>query len=92
MFCVDKYGRESFNQACTYNLTLEQLYGMNFDLAIEDSPAAFEHVMHFEGCKVAVFDRPWNKETEFPNDQFVRCESWKVLERLVEEAQWRVLE
>ena len=58
MFCVDKYGRETFNQDCTYNLTLEGLYGMSFDLAIEDSPAAFEHVMHFEGCKVAVFDRP----------------------------------
>ena len=34
---------------------------MHFDLAIEDSPAAFEHVMHFERCKVAVFDRPWKK-------------------------------
>ena len=45
--------------------------------------------MHFEGCKVAVFDRPWNKEAEFPNDQFVRCESWKALEHLVEEARPR---
>ena len=35
MFCVDKYGRETFNQECTYNLTLEGLYGMHFDLAIE---------------------------------------------------------
>ena len=58
---------------------------MSFELAIEDSPAAFEHVMHFEGCKIGVFDRPWNKEAEFPKDHFVRCESWKALEHLVEE-------
>lgn len=57
---------------------------MNFDFAIEDSPAAFEHIMHFEGCKVAVYDLPWNKQSEFLNDQFVRCESWKALECLVE--------
>lgn len=92
MFCVDKYGRETFNQECTYNLTLEGLYGMHFDLAIEDSPAAFEHVMHFEGCKVAVFDRPWNKDAEFPNEQFVRCENWKAVKSLVEDVRRRVPE
>ena len=46
---------------CTTSPSFEGLYGMHFDLAIEDSPAAFEHVMHFERCKVAVFDRPWKK-------------------------------
>ena len=92
MFCVDKYGRETFNQDCTYNLTLEGLYGMHFDLAIEDSPAAFEHVMHFEGCKVAVFDRPWNKDAEFPNEQFVRCENWTAVKSLVEDVRRRVPE
>ena len=29
-------------------MTLEQLYNMTFDFAIEDSPSAFEHVMHFD--------------------------------------------
>lgn len=81
---VDKYGRESFNQNCTYNLTLDQLYNMTFDLAIEDSPSAFEHVMHFENCKIAVFDRPWNASVELPNDNFVRCKSWKEIELLTE--------
>ena len=60
LFCVDKYGRETFKQDYKYNLTLEKLYSMTFDFAIEDSPAAFEHVLHFDNCKVAVFNRPWN--------------------------------
>lgn len=82
LFCVDKYGRESFNQDCTYSMTLEQLYRMTFDFAIEDSPAAFEHVLHFKNCIVAVFNRPWNINEELPNDRFVRCDSWKIIDEL----------
>lgn len=85
LFCVDKYGRETFGQDFIYNMTLEQLYSMKFDFAIEDSPAAFEHVLHFEKCKVAVFDRPWNRQVEFPNDNFVRCEGWQEIDRVFEE-------
>ena len=85
LFCVDKYGRETFGQDFIYNMTLEQLYSMTFDFAIEDSPAAFEHVLYFEKCKVAVFDRPWNRQVEFPNDNFVRCEGWQEIDRAFEE-------
>lgn len=85
LYCVDKYGREKFEQTYSFNMTLEQLYSMTFDFAIEDSPAAFEHVMHFEGCKVAVFNRPWNIHAELPDDNFVRCEGWKEIDRLFEE-------
>lgn len=49
---------------------------------IEDSPAAFEHVQHFKDCKVAVYDRPWNKQVEFPDESFVRCLDWKEIDRL----------
>lgn len=80
MFCVDKYGRENFNQGLSYSMTLQQLYQMTFDFAVEDSPAAFEHVLHFEECTVAVFDRPWNKNAEFPNENFIRCEGWKEID------------
>lgn len=82
LYCVDKYGRENFNMDCTYNLTLSDLYNMTFDFAIEDSPAAFEHVAHFNHCRVAVFDRPWNSRAEFPNDNFVRCFSWQDIDEL----------
>lgn len=83
LFCVDKYGRENFNQGCSYSMTLNDLYNLEFDFAIEDSPAAFEHVLHFENCRVAVFDRPWNKTAELPNERFVRCENWKNIDDLL---------
>lgn len=84
LYCVDKYGRESFNQGCSYSMTLEELYSMTFDFAIEDSPMAFEHVQRFENCKVAVFDRPWNQNAVFPNDNFQRCMDWQEIDRLFE--------
>ena len=36
-------------------------------------------------CKVAVFDRPWNRQAEFPNDNFVRCKNWNQIDKLFEE-------
>lgn len=83
LICVDKYGRENFNNGSTYSITLEELYDMEFDFAVEDSPAAFEHVMHFEGCRVAVFDRPWNKNAELPDERFVRCFDWNDIDSLL---------
>lgn len=83
LFCVDKYGRENFNQDVSYSMTLAELYGMTFDFAIEDSPAAFEHVTHFANCTVAVFNRPWNKAAELPGDNFVRCNGWQEIDGLL---------
>ena len=83
--CVDKYGRENFNKDFSYGMTLEELYQLTFDFAVEDSPAAFEHVMHFDNCKVAVFDRPWNNKFELPNDRFTRCRNWQEIDNLFAE-------
>lgn len=85
LFCVDKYGREHFNQDSVYSMTLEQLYQMTFDFAVEDSPAAFEHVLRFENCKVAVFERPWNHMVELPNNSFIRCDGWEAIDHLLEQ-------
>ena len=82
LYCVDKYGREQFTSDFTFSMTLEQLYGMTFDFAVEDSPAAFEHVLHFDNCKVAIFNRPWNVKAELPNESFVRCEDWEEIDRV----------
>lgn len=82
LFCVDKYGREIFNQNVSYSMTLKDLYDLTFDFAIEDSPAAFEHVLHFDNCKIAVFNRPWNQQVELPNDDFVRCNNWDDIDKL----------
>lgn len=83
LYCVDKYGRENFNQDFSYSMTLKELYNLTFDFAIEDSPAAFEHVNHFDNCIVSVYDRPWNKQAEFPNDRFVRCHNWNEIDNLL---------
>ena len=84
LFCVDKYGRETAKQDYRYNMTLAELYNMTFDFAVEDSPAAFEHVIHFDNCRTAVFDRPWNSRAELPNDRFARCKDWQEIDRLFE--------
>jgi hypothetical protein len=84
LFCVDKYGRENHLDNSTFNMTLAELYNLTFDFAIEDSPKAFPHVAHFENCKVAVFDRPWNQNATFPNDNFVRCMNWEDINGLFE--------
>lgn len=84
LFCVDKYGRESVNQGCTYSMTLQELYDLKFDFAVEDSPAAFEHVLRFANCTVAVFERPWNEGAVLPNERFVRCRNWQEIDRLLE--------
>ena len=83
LFCVDKYGRESFNSISSFNLTLGELYNMTFDLAVEDSPVAFEHILHFNNCKVAVFERPWNSQVALPNEDFIRCSGWMEIDKLL---------
>ena len=83
LFCVDKYGREVFNQDATYSMTLAQLYELKFDFAVEDSPAAFEHVLHFDNCKIAVFNRPWNINEPLPNNDFVRCDGWHEIDKVL---------
>ena len=85
LYCVDKYGREQFTTDFSFSMTLEQLYEMTFDFAIEDSPAAFEHVLHFDNCRVAIFNRPWNIKAELPNENFVRCEGWEDIDRVFRE-------
>lgn len=83
LFCVDKYGREKEAHGFAFNMTLAELYKMHFDFAVEDSPAAFEHVLHFDNCKVAVFNRPWNLNAPLPNSNFTRCEGWKEVDEFL---------
>lgn len=86
LYCVDKYGRENFNQECTYSMTLKELYAMTFDFAVEDSPSAFEHLLHFKDCRVAVFDRPWNVNVSLPSENFVRCSGWAAIDSLLKDS------
>lgn len=84
LFCVDKYGRENHVQEWTYSMTLEDLYKMDFDFAVEDSPSAFEHLLHFSKCHVAIFDRPWNRTAVLPGKNFIRCNGWEEIDSLLQ--------
>ena len=79
LYCLNKYGRDSFIKNSKFNLELEDYYRMHFDLAVEDSPLAFRFFSHLPDLKVMVFDRPWNRDCVFPTDSYLRCFDWKTI-------------
>ena len=86
LYCLNKYGRDSFIKNSEFSLEVEDYYKMHFDCCIEDSPAAFRFFDHLPEAKVLVFDRPWNQGCEFPGENYRRCFDWETIRRLVEEA------
>ena len=84
LFCLNKYGRDTFLKGSEFNLELEDYYKMRFDYAIEDSPIAFQFFEHMPDLKVLVFDRPWNQQCEFPNHNYRRCRSWEEIAKVFE--------
>ena len=84
LYCLDKYGREGFMKDSSFSLTIEDYYKMHFDFAVEDSPSAFRFFEHLPELKVLVYDRPWNREDEFPGSNYYRCLDWNVIKDMVE--------
>ena len=62
---------------------LEDYYKMHFDYAIEDSPTAFRFFDHLPELKVMVYDRPLNRECEFPGLNYRRCPDWEQIREIV---------
>jgi hypothetical protein len=58
-------------------------YKMHFDYAVEDSPTAFRFFEHLPELKVMVYDRPWNRECEFPSEKYRRCLDWGQIKEMV---------
>ena len=83
LYCLNKYGRDSFIKNSDFNLELEDYYKMSFDYAIEDSPMAFKFFDHLPNLRVMVFDRPWNQECELPGSNYIRCMDWDRIRELV---------
>ena len=86
LYCLDKYGREGFIGSGEFSLSLEDYCGMAFDFAVEDSPRAFRFFDHLPDLRVLVFDRPWNRECEFPNGNYTRCFDWESIRRIISES------
>lgn len=83
LFCLNKYGRDSFIKNSEFTLELEDYYKMNFDYAVEDSPMAFKFFEHLPNLKVMVYDRPWNRECELPGENYTRCFDWEMIREKV---------
>lgn len=79
LYCLDKYGRENFIRNSDFSLDLDDYFRMKFDYAVEDSPLAFRFFDHLPELKVLVFDRPWNREAEFPGGNYRRCCDWETI-------------
>ena len=85
LFCLNKYGRDSFIKNSDFNLELEDYYQMHFDYAIEDSPAAFKFFRHLPDLKVMVYDRPWNRECELPSEKYRHCADWDSISEAIKQ-------
>ena len=85
LYCLNKYGRDSFIKNSDFSLELEDYRKMKFDYAVEDSPKAFPFFEHLPDLRVLVFDRPWNWECGFPNERYTRCFDWETIRSKVAE-------
>ncbi len=85
LYCLNKYGRDSFIKKSDFSLTLEDFYKMKFDFAVEDSPKAFKFFEHFPNLRVLVFDRPWNHNCELPHEKYTRCFDWESIRSTIAE-------
>ena len=83
LYCLNKYGRDSFIKNSDFNLELKDYYRMKFDYAVEDSPAAFRFFEHLPEIRVMVYDRPWNRECEFPGENYRRCFEWGEIQKVI---------
>ncbi len=80
LYHLNKYGRDSFIKNSDFSLELDDYYKMHFDYAIEDSPMAFRFFDHLPDLKVMVYDRPWNKGCDLPDERFMRCYGWEMID------------
>jgi hypothetical protein len=83
LFCLNKYGRDSFIKNSDFSLEIEDYYKMHFDYAIEDSPNAFKFFDHLPNLKVMVYDRPWNHNCELPGEGYRRCFDWGTIQSMI---------
>lgn len=83
LYCLNKYGRDTFIKNSEFSLEIDDYKKMHFDYAIEDSPMAFPFFDHLPVLKVLVFDRPWNRECELPAKNYRRCFDWETIGKII---------
>lgn len=81
---VDKFGREPppLSPDAPRSLSVDEFCERQYDFAVEDSPMAFAHLARLDDCRVAVYERPWNKTIELPSKAFTCCSNWQEIDNL----------
>lgn len=78
--CVDKYARPDWNGDGARGPALEELADHAFVLAVEDSLEVAARLVGEWRLPVALFDRPWNRDTAGIEREalrgMVRCHDW----------------
>lgn len=74
---VNKYNRAEMDMSIA--VTLEQLAGHSFHLAVEDSAAMAAFLSNDMNTPVALLDRPWNRTLEL-NSNIKRFSGWQELQ------------
>ncbi|MGI6479443.1 MAG: 5' nucleotidase, NT5C type [Salinivirgaceae bacterium] len=76
---VDKYNRPSMDK--TIAKPLEYLRSLKIDFAIEDSLSTANYLAEHLNIKVALMDRPWNRNG-YINKNIIRVFNWKEIKEL----------
>ncbi|HOG18891.1 MAG TPA: hypothetical protein PKW37_00415 [Salinivirgaceae bacterium] len=76
---VDKYNRTDIDK--TIAKPLEYLRSLKIDFAIEDSLSTANYLAECPNVKVALMDRPWNRD-DYINKNIVRVFNWKEIKEL----------
>ena len=80
---LDKWGRPTWNEAGLPALRFEDLPGLGFCFAIEDSLDTAVRLVEEFGLTVALMDRPWNRETDGLSPAtragLHRCADWEAV-------------
>ena len=82
---VDKFGRDlgGMFHSRNYVMSLDDLLALRYDFAVEDSPIGLGHLARMDVGRVAVFSRPWNRETPLPDERFRRRATWRGVAALL---------
>jgi uncharacterized HAD superfamily protein len=83
---VNKYGRPSLTVEGVPTVKLDELAGMEFCLAVEDSLDVAVFLAEQLEIEVALMDHPWNRDTSrlspTVRERIVRCRGWsEIIER-----------
>lgn len=80
---VDKYGRAGGWDSGLKSLTLDDIAGMEFCLAVEDSLEVAAFIVEQLEIEVALVDHPWNRETTHlapgVSEKLIRCRDWSEI-------------